>query len=191
MSLLGGNPHNHNFTQAQQTPQGVLSMKQTNIDIEFEDGKKMFTINHWGPDRFWANMPIIGKFIITPISILLGTALGDMKGASMQDVEKVASSVNLSESLPMAIITLFETMQEEDINKFFSILFSTTYTNNGSVCVGQKVNEVFGREPYLMVELAVKVLEVNYGPFFKRKGLFGLLKTALPMGHLKQLFPEG
>lgn len=191
MSLLGNNNNHQSFQSNHQAPQGVLSMKQTNIDIEFEHGKRMFTINHWGPDRFWTNMPLIGKFIITPISILLGTALGDMKGSSMEDVAKVASTINLSESLPMAIITLFETMQEEDINKFFSVLFSTTYTDNGSVCVGQKVNEVFGREPYLMVDLAVKVLEVNYGPFFKRKGLFGLLKTALPMGHLKQLFPEG
>jgi hypothetical protein len=189
MSLLGSN---QNYNQMQSPPQGILSMKQTNIDIEFEDGKKMFTINHWGPDRFWSNMPIIGKFIITPISILLGSAVSELKGASIDQLEKAASSVNLSESLPMAIITLFETMQEEDINRFFSILFSTTYAQgNTAVAVGDRINEVFGREPYLMIDLAVKVLEVNYGPFFKRKGLFGLLKTALPMGHLKQLFPEG
>lgn len=187
MSLLNQQHHNAQPNMMQ----GILTTKQTNIDIEFEYGKKMFTINHWGPDRFWSNMPLIGKFIVTPISVLLGSALGGMKSVSVDQLEEVASSINLAESLPTAIIMLFETMQEEDINKFFSILFSTTYIDNGTVCVGQNVDKVFMREPYAMVDLAVKVLEVNYGPFFKRKGLFGLLKTALPMGHLKQLFPEG
>lgn len=148
-----------------------MSMKAPK-QIEFDIGSRKFMTNKWGPTKVYLNMPKIGKYFAVPLSIFYGGA----------------SSGDFSEAIPSAVIYLFQQMEESQITDLFNVILKDTYTATGGQSVVDCFDEVFEEDPQEVLEIVAKVLEVNYGSFFKKGGFESLLKIVAPMAQAEDLY---
>lgn len=130
-----------------------------------------FEITHWSPTKVMKNLPKIGRYVAVPMATI---------GGSM-----ASGGQNLSEALPTAILYLFEQMEEDDLNKLFSLILEDVSVDGG----GDKVNidDVFQDNVFDLLKLVAKVLEVNYGCFFTKDGFAGLKELMGKLGMVHQV----
>lgn len=117
-------------------------------------------------------MPKIGKYFVVPLSIVMSS--GDAE--------------NLSDTIPTAVVYLFNEMEENDIMDLFQIILEDTHLQGQSVA--PKIDEIFMEDPQELLELVAKVLEVNYKSFFQKKGFESLLKMVSPIAQAQDLYPQ-
>ena len=164
--------------QAKQTPATTLLNKigpKTDLVI----GDKTFTICHWSPTKVYRNIPKIGKFFVVPLSTIMGEILNTPEG----------EKPDFSEALPSCLQYLFYTLEENDIMKFYDVVFEDVIADN--LQVSSNFDDVFAENPFGALELVAKVLEVNYiAPFSQNGGsqaLSKLLKAAAPMTQISRI----
>lgn len=143
------------------------------LQTEFTIDNRNFFTNHWSPTQVYKNLPRIGKYFAVPISMVVSSG----------DVDK------LSDTIPTAVLYLFQEMEENDIMELFSLILKDTFLKTGAQPVADNLDEIFQANPEQILELVAKVLEVNYGNFFKKGGLNGLLKIVTPMVQAEELYP--
>lgn len=141
-------------------------MKQTDFVI----GNNKFLINHWSPTKVYKNLPKIGKYFAVPLGIMFGGGQEDA-----------------SDSIPTALLYLFEKMEEEDINELFKVILDSVHVIGGNA-VADHIDEIFQDDPQELLQLVAKTLEVNYGGFFKKGGFEDLLKIVAPMAVNEELY---
>lgn len=146
-----------------------LARPETRHVINTLTGEKMeFRIIHWNPTTVFSRIPLIGRYFGVPLSMLINT----------QD-----SQTDISEVLPAALIQLFNTMEEHDIMFFISqVLEDVMYEN---MPVMDKFNEIFMKNPSVVIELVAKVVEIHYAPFFKT-GFSNLISSLMPVVNLNK-----
>lgn len=139
---------------------------------KFTIKNKTFTITNWSPTTVYRNMPIVGQYFATPISIVVGS---------------LGSEEALADAIPTAVQYVFNHMAENDIMTLINICLQDVYYENQAI---SDIDEVFMDNPAGIVVLITKVLEVNYRPFFE-SGLQDLMKIITPIAESRsQLFPD-
>lgn len=138
-------------------------------EVEFAQHK--FLITHWSPTKVMINMPKIGRYFAVPLATVAGSLL--------------TGGANFSDALPTAALYLFEQMEEDDIMKLFDLILSDTICDN----IGGKIDidEVFAEDVPALLQLVTKVLEVNYGCFFKKDGFASLQGLLEKMGMVQKV----
>lgn len=129
-----------------------------------------FIITHWSPTKVMKNLPRIGRYIAVPMATVSGAL---MNGSG------------LSEALPTAILYLFEQMEEDDIQKLFELILEDVMANG--VAGKLDIDELFQDQMMDLIKLVAKVLEVNYGCFFKKDGFASLAGLVTQMGKVEQV----
>lgn len=131
------------------------------VELTLDNGKTVkFRIMKWNPTKVFNRLPEYGSVIGVPM-VMYSTA------------EQLAGE-DYEEKIGMALIQLFSGLEQRVLSEFLKSILDEVYSESG-VSVVESFDEMFILHPYLVVELAAKVLEVNYGPFFKRG--FGSLLT--------------
>lgn len=140
-----------------------LARPETKFSVKTLTGENMeFRIVHWKPTEVFSRIPLIGRYFYVPMSMLLSSD---------------KSEVDFSEVIPAALIQLFNTMEHHNIVHFISeILDSVIYQNNP---VMNNFDEVFMKNPDVVIELVAKVVEIHYSPFFKT-GFSKLITSLMP-----------
>ena len=160
----------HKFMMEQQQEQQKAQAKQvdkvalfgTKKTTDFVVADKEFTIVHWSPTKVHQNIPRIGRYFITPLSMLIGGAVGE-------DPE----SFNLADAIPTALSYLFTILEEDDIMNLYDLVLETVHYNDKPV-MGQ-FDEVFSDDPFAVFDLVAEVLRLNVIiPFTQRNGLSSL-----------------
>lgn len=142
---------------------------ETRYETELSDGKKVtFRINHWSPTKVYTRLPTIGKLFAIPVSMIFSSA---------QNGEET----DLSESLPSALIYLFQTLDENGIMSVLNMLLEDVWFEDKQII--KDLDGLFKSNPELILELAMKVVEISYSPFLK-KGLSGIFKGVVPVANL-------
>jgi hypothetical protein len=130
-------------------------------EFTLDNGKTVkFRIMRWSPTKVFNRLPEYGTVIGVPL-VMYNTA----EQLAGQDYE---------EKIGMALIQLFSGLEERVLAEFLKSILDEVYSESG-VSISENFDEMFILHPYLVIEIASKVLEVNYGPFFKRG--FGNLLT--------------
>lgn len=160
----------HKFMMEQQKQEQATQAKKadklalygTRQTTDFVVGEKEFTIVHWSPTKVHKNIPKIGRYFITPLSMLMGGAVGE-------DPE----SFNLADAIPTALSYLFTILEEDDIMNLYDLVLETVHYNDKPV-MGQ-FDEVFSDDPFAVFDLVAEVLRLNVIiPFTQRNGLSSL-----------------
>lgn len=138
---------------------------------EIELAGHNFTITHWSPTKVMKNLPKIGRYIAVPMASIGGSIL--------------SGGQNLSEAIPTAILYLFEQMEQDDIEKLFTLILEDVEVDN----IGGKINidEIFQDKILDLIKLVAKVLEINYGCFFTKDGFADLQGLLAKMGMVHQV----
>lgn len=149
---------------------------ETMYTTELSNGKKAtFRIVHWKPTKVYQRLPTIGKIFAIPVSMIFGSA------AQGEDSD-------FSESLPSALVYLFQTLDENDFLGFLKMLLEDVWYENTQII--NDLDGLFKTNPEIILELALKVVEISYAPFMK-KGLSGMFKGVMPVTNLyKQTSPQ-
>lgn len=142
------------------------------LQTTFKAGGKEFLTNHWSPTTVYKHLPTIGKYFAVPISMVISS--GNMEG--------------FKETLPTALLYLFDQMEENDVMALFGLILNETYAN--SKRVPDHFDEIFRENPAACLQVVAKVLEVNYGNFFSKEGLSDLLEIVAPMSQAEELYPQ-
>lgn len=148
--------------QEQQNDNTIAKHAAPEVLAEFtlDNGKSVkFRIMRWNPTKVFNRLPEYGSIIAVPM-VMYGTA----ENFAGEDYEV---------KIGQALIQLFSGLEERVLSDFLKTILDDVYSESG-VSVVDSFDEMFILHPYLVIELAAKVLEVNYGPFFKR-GFTGLL----------------
>lgn len=144
-----------------------LARPETNFEITSISGEKMnFRIIHWKPTTVFARIPLVGKYFAVPMSMLVGTK---------------PEEVDFAEAVPAALLQLFNTMEENNLVSFIGTLLDGVYYNNMSV--SENFDTVFMDKSDVVIQLITKVVEINYGPFFKT-GFANLMTSLMPVVNL-------
>lgn len=145
----------------------MAHFKTTSIDLAGHE----FIITHWSPTKVMINMPKIGRYFAVPMATVAGSLLS---GAG-----------NFSDALPTAALYLFDQMEEDDIMKLFDLILDGVDCDS----MGGKINidEVFAEDVTALLTLVAKVLEVNYGCFFKKDGFASLQGLLEKMGMVQKV----
>lgn len=155
--------------QANASIMKTLARPETEHSVKSLSGETMnFRIMHWRPTTVFARIPIVGKYFAVPMSMLVGTKPED---------------TDLAEVIPVALVQLFNTMEENDLVAFIHMLLDGVYYNNQ--LVNENFDTVFQGKVDVVVELITKVIEINYGPFFKT-GFTNLMTSLLPVVNLSK-----
>ncbi len=134
---------------------------EVKVELELDSGRKVgFRIIRWRPSKVFDRIPEYGSIFAVPM-VMYGTA------------EELAGE-DYEQKIAMSLIQLFSGLEQRVLSDLLKDILDETYTED-NVSVVEKFEELFMLHPYLVVDLAAKVLEVNYGPFFKRG--FGKLLT--------------
>lgn len=120
-----------------------------------------FRIFKWGPSKVFERMPEIGSVLAVPYM--------------MYETAKENAEDDLEQRIAMALIQLFSGLEQKNLAEFMKKILDEVYTEDGKYNVADKFDEIFILHPELVLDLATLVLEINYGPFFKRG--FGKLLT--------------
>ena len=131
------------------------------VEIELEPGKTVtFRILKWSPTKVFERIPELGSVLAVPMI--------------MYDTATMSADEDLEARIAMALIQLFSGLEEKNLAFFLQKILDEVYTESGHN-VAENFDELFFAHPELVIDLAAKVLEVNYSPFFKRG--FGKLLT--------------
>lgn len=130
-----------------------------NIDID-ETRHVKFRILKWSPTKVFERIPELGSVLAVPMI--------------MYDTATMSADEDLEPRIAMALIQLFSGLEEKNLALFLRKILDEVYTES-EYNVSENFDEIFFAHPELVIDLAAKVLEVNYGPFFKRG--FGKLLT--------------
>lgn len=149
---------------------------ETKYTTELGNGKKAeFRIVHWKPTKVYQRLPMIGKIFAIPVSMIFGSAAQ-------------GENSDFSEALPSALIYLFQTLDENDFMGFLKMLLEDVWVGNTQIITD--LDGLFKSNPEVILELALKVVEISYAPFMK-KGLSGMFKGVMPVTNLyKQTSPQ-
>lgn len=124
------------------------------IEIQLEPGKTVtFRILKWSPTKVFERIPELGSVLAVPMI--------------MYDTATMSADEDLEARIAMALIQLFSGLEEKNLALFLQKILDEVYTEAGHN-VSENFDELFFAHPELVIELAAKVLEVNYSPFFKR-----------------------
>lgn len=124
------------------------------VHIELEPGKTVtFRILKWSPTKVFERIPELGSVLAVPMI--------------MYDTATMSADEDLEARIAMALIQLFSGLEEKNLALFLQKILDEVYTEAGHN-VSENFDELFFAHPELVIELAAKVLEVNYSPFFKR-----------------------
>ena len=176
----------HKFMMEQQQEQQKAQAKQvdkvalfgTKKTTDFVVADKEFTIVHWSPTKVHQNIPRIGRYFITPLSMLIGGAVGE-------DPE----SFNPADAIPTALSYLFTILEEDDIMNLYDLVLETVHYNDKPV-MGQ-FDEVFSDDPFGVFDLVAEVLRINVIiPFTQRNGslsLKNLTNNLMPLVEVAKL----
>lgn len=141
-----------------------LAAPETAFTAECLNGEKMnFRIIHWSPTKTFARISKIGKYFAVPIAMMIDSKPGD---------------ANFSEALPAALLQLFNTMDEDNLLEFISMLMDEVYFENKSVL--ENFDSLFMGRNEVIIQLMAKVVEINYSPFFKT-GFGKLISSIIPV----------
>ncbi len=155
--------------QSQNSIMKSLARPETNLEVESLSGEKMsFRIIHWKPTTVFSRIPLVGKYFAVPLSMLVGVK---------------PEETDLAEVIPAALLQLFNTMEENDLISFIGTLLEGVYYNNQSVT--ENFDNVFQGKSDVVVHVITKVIEINYGPFFKT-GFNNLMTSLLPVVNLSK-----
>lgn len=133
---------------------------EVTVELTLENGNKTsFRIVHWSPSKVFNRLPEYGSVLGVPL-VMYSTA----ENFAGEDYEQ---------KIGMALIQLFAGLEQRVLSEFLKSILDEVYTLGGE-SVTDNFDTIFIKHPYLVIELASKVLEVNYGPFFKR-GFAGVL----------------
>lgn len=131
------------------------------VDIELEPGRTVrFRILKWNPTKVFERIPELGSALAVPMI--------------MYDTATMSADEDLEARIAMALIQLFSGLEEKNLALFLRKILDEVYTES-EYNVAENFDEIFMAHPELVIDLAAKVLEVNYAPFFKRG--FGKLLT--------------
>lgn len=119
-----------------------------------------FRVLKWSPSKVFERIPELGSVLAVPMT-MYNTAL-------------MSADEDLESRIAMALIQLFSGLEEKNLTVFLRKILDEVYTEAGHN-VSENFDELFFAHPELVLDLTAKVLEVNYGPFFKRG--FGKLLT--------------
>lgn len=148
--------------QEQQKDDTIAKYAPPEVSAEFtlDNGNTVkFRLMRWSPTKVFNRLPEYGSILAVPM-VMYGTA----ENFAGEDYEVKIGQV---------MIQLFSGLEERVLSDFLKSILDEVYSESG-VSVVEGFDEMFILHPYLVIELAAKVLEVNYGPFFKR-GFNGLL----------------
>lgn len=135
-----------------------MARPTTKLKIE----KRDFVITHWSPRDFLNKGATISKFIAVPAGMTLGSMIGDQLKQ-----EDLTSGSGLGD----AVMWLFSNLEGDQASDLMEFILSDVSLDGGAV----NLDEDFAEDPSEMFDVAAKVLEVNYAPFFKKKGFGNLL----------------
>ena len=131
------------------------------VEIDLDEGRSVkFRVLKWSPTKVFERIPELGSVLAVPMT-MYNTAL-------------MSADEDLEARIAMALIQLFSGLEEKNLAAFLRKILDVVYTEAGH-SVSDNFDELFFAHPELVVDLAAKVLEVNYAPFFKRG--FGKLLT--------------
>lgn len=133
------------------------------VKIDLDENRSVtFRILKWSPSKVFERIPELGSILAVPMT-MYKTAL-------------LSADEDLESRIGMALMQLFAGLEEKNLAIFLRKVLDEVYTESG-VNVSENFDELFMVHPELVLDLTAKVLEVNYGPFFKRG--FGKLLTQL------------
>lgn len=126
---------------------------ETRYKLKYKDVKGVekdaeFQILHMKPSVIYKKLPKIGRLIGVPAGMIM-SSLGN---------------AGFSEALPAAMLQLFNTLDEENFDTFIKEILDDVYLQGTKVTAD--FDGIFMNAPHLPLQLAVKVLEVAYLPFF-------------------------
>jgi len=134
---------------------------EVSVELTTDAGNTVtFRIMHWTPSKVFNRLPEYGSVLAVPM-VMYSTA------------EEFATQEDYEQKIAMALIQLFSGLEQRVLADFLKSILDEVYTASGD-SVSENFDAIFIKHPYLVIELASKVLEVNYGPFFKR-GFGGIL----------------
>jgi hypothetical protein len=116
-------------------------------DIQGIEKEAEFQIMHLPPSVIYKKLPKIGRLIGVPAGMIMA-----------------AANEGFAEALPAAMLQLFNTFDEENLELFIKELLDSVYLQGTKVTAD--FDGIFMNAPHLPLQLAVKVLEVAYTPFF-------------------------
>ena len=159
----------HKFMMEQQQEQQTQAKKADKLALygtrqttDFVVGEKEFTIIHWSPTKVHKNIPKIGRYFITPLSMLMSGSIGEE-----------SESFNLADAIPTALSYLFTILEEDDIMNLYELVLETVYYDGKPVM--SQFDEVFSDDPFAVFDLVAEVLRLNVIiPFTQRNGLSSL-----------------
>lgn len=176
----------HKFMMEQQQEQQKAQAKQvdkvalfgTKKTTDFVVADKEFTIVHWNPTKVHQNIPRIGRYFITPLSMLMTGVKDDETG-----------DVNIVDAIPTALSYLFTILEEDDIMDLYKLVLETVYY--GTEPVMNKFDTVFESDPFGVFDLVAEVLRINVIiPFTQRNGslsLKNLTNNLMPLVEVAKL----
>lgn len=131
------------------------------VDIYLDDTRSVrFRILKWSPTKVFQRLPELGSVLAVPMV--------------MYETATMSADEDLESRIAMALIQLFSGLEEKNLADFLKKILDEVYTESDHN-VAENFDELFFAHPELVIDLTAKVLEVNYGPFFKRG--FGKLLT--------------
>lgn len=146
--------------QAKQVDKVALFGTKKTTDFVVAD--KEFTIVHWSPTKVHQNIPRIGRYFITPLSMLMTGVKDDETG-----------DISVVDAIPTALSYLFTILEEDDIMDLYKLVLETVYY--GTEPVMNKFDIVFESDPFGVFDLVAEVLRINVIiPFTQRNGLSSL-----------------
>ena len=176
----------HKFMMEQQKQEQATQAKKadklalygTRQTTDFVVGEKEFTIVHWSPTKVHQNIPRIGRYFITPLSMLMTGVKDDETG-----------DVNIVDAIPTALSYLFTILEEDDIMDLYKLVLETVYC--GTEPVMNKFDTVFESDPFGVFDLVAEVLRINVIiPFTQRNGslsLKNLTNNLMPLVEVAKL----
>jgi len=148
--------------------------KQVTFKMEVDGKQHEFVFEKWSPSKLYANMPIIGKMLAVPISMVMSAGLG-----SMINKEQEFNSEALSEAIPSALMFLFTKMEEDNVMDLFKMILTGVYMDRVHD-VSTELDKIFEDDAPAILELVAEVLKQNFAPFMK-KGFANLMKVLVPV----------
>lgn len=150
-----------------------MARPTTKLKIE----KRDFVITHWSPRDFLNKGATISKFIAVPAGMTLGSMIGDQLKQ-----EDLTSGSGLGD----AVMWLFSNLEGDQASDLMEFILSDVSLDGEAV----NLDEDFAEDPSEMFDVAAKVLEVNYAPFFKKKGFGNLLSKMSNLRSVMETFRQ-
>jgi len=158
--------------------------KQVTFKMEVDGKQREFIFDKWSPSKVYKMMPILGKVLAVPLSMVMSAGLGSM--LSKQDFDSDA----LGEAIPSALMFLFTKMEEDDIMDLFKLITEGVYMDRVHD-VSVNLDKIFEDDAPAIMELVAEVLKQNFAPFIKKNTFTKLMGAMIPLTQAtEQLYPQ-